>query len=282
MDSIGDTLRRERLRRGLKLEQVAAQTKIGPHLLRAIEENRFDQLPGGLFTRSFLRQYTHALELNEADLVASLKQFEEPTIPVPEPPRQYKPSHLPHMPTIAWFVVVVFGCGAIYAMWENVRRSLVETDVTVQREVGHGGRDASNQKASRAAQATQYAEGHKAVDVAPARDAGHLDIASGEAVMRVMFVASEPVWLAIKSDGINTFSGTLQGQESKEFDASTKMTVLVGNAGGLAVSVNGKPVALTGARGEVRSLVLTPAGVRVVPRTPSMIATPQDQSEHPS
>jgi cytoskeletal protein RodZ len=282
MDSIGDTLRRERLRRGLKLEQVAAQTKIGPHLLRAIEENRFDQLPGGLFTRSFLRQYTHALELNEADLVASLEQFEEPTIPVPEPPRQYKPSHLPHMPTIAWFVVVVFGCGAIYAMWENVRRSLVETDLTVQREVGHGGRDASNQKASRAAQAAQYAEGHKAVDVAPARDAGHLDIASGEAVMRVMFVASEPVWLAIKSDGINTFSGTLQGQESKEFDASTKMTVLVGNAGGLAVSVNGKPVALTGARGEVRSLVLTPAGVRVVPRTPSMITTPQDQSEHPS
>src|SRR5216684_1362456 len=105
MDSIGDTLRRERLRRGLKLEQVAAQTKIGSHFLRAIEENRFDRLPGGLFTRSFLRQYTHALELNEDDLVVSLKQFEEPTIPVPEQPRQYKLSHLPHMPTVGWFVV---------------------------------------------------------------------------------------------------------------------------------------------------------------------------------
>jgi cytoskeleton protein RodZ len=281
MDSIGDTLRRERLRRGLKLEQVAAQTKIGPHLLRAIEENRFDRLPGGLFTRSFLRQYTHALDLNDEDIIASLKQFEEPTIPVPEPPRQFKPSHLPHMPTIAWFVVVMFGCGAIYAMWENVRRSLVATDVTAQRKVEHGGRDVSEQKATRAAQTTPYPEGRKAEDVAPAGDGGQLS--SGEGVMRVTFAASEPVWLAVKSDGINAYSGTLQGQESKEFDASTKMTILVGNAGGLAVSVNGKPVVLTGAHGEVRSLVLTPSGVRIVPRKPpTLMTTPQDQGENPS
>jgi hypothetical protein len=281
MDSIGDTLRRERLRRGLKLEQVAAQTKIGPHFLLAIEENRFDRLPGGLFTRSFLRQYTHVLDLNENDIIASLKQFEEPNIPVPEPPRQFKLSHLPHMPTIGWFVVVMFACGAIYAMWENVRRSLVETDVTAHREVEHGGRAASNQKASRVTPANRYAEAGKAEDVAPARHGSQLS--SGDAVMRVTFAASEPVWLAIKSDGINAYSGILQGQESKEFDASTKMTILVGNAGGLAVSVNGKPVVLTGAHGEVRSLVLTPSGVRIAPRTPpTLMTTPQDQGERPS
>src|SRR5579864_4459654 len=171
MDSIGDTLRRERLRRGLKLEQVAAQTKIGSHLLRAIEENRFDRLPGGLFTRSFLRQYTHALELNEDDVIASLKQFEEPTIPVPEPPRQYKPSQLPRMPTIAWLVVVTFACGGIYAAWENVRRSLVETGRVAQRAVGHGGRAVSNQKVT---PVNAYPEVRKAEDVAPARDTRQL------------------------------------------------------------------------------------------------------------
>jgi cytoskeleton protein RodZ len=277
MDSIGDTLRRERLRRGLKLEQVAAQTKIGSHLLRAIEENRFDRLPGGLFTRSFLRQYTHALELNDEDLIASLKQFEEPTIPVPEPARHYKPSQLPHMPTIAWLVVVMFACGGIYAVWENARRSLPETDVIAQGAVAHGERAVSNGKAT---PANAYPEVRKAEDVAPARDTRQLGLSSGEAVMRVVFAASEPVWLAIKSDGVNSYTGTLQGQESKEFDASTKMTVLVGNAAGLAVSVNGKPVTLTGAHGEVRSLVLTPSGVSVVSRTPpAMMTAPQDQNE---
>jgi cytoskeleton protein RodZ len=277
MDSIGDTLRRERLRRGLKLEQVAAQTKIGSHLLRAIEENRFDRLPGGLFTRSFLRQYTHALELNDDDLIASLKQFEEPTIPVPELRRHYKPSQLPRMTTTAWLVVVVFACGGIYAVLENARRSLPETDAIAQGAVAHGERAVSNHKAM---PANAYPEVRKAEDVAPTRDTRQLGLSSGEAVMRVMFAASEPVWLAIKSDGVNTYTGTLQGQESKEFDASTKMTVLVGNAAGLAVSVNGKPVTLTGAHGQVRSLVLTPSGVSVVSRTPpAIMTTPQDQNE---
>ena len=53
MDLIGDTLRRARVRQGLKLEQVAAKTKIGSRFLHAMEQNRFEVLPGGLSTRSF-------------------------------------------------------------------------------------------------------------------------------------------------------------------------------------------------------------------------------------
>ena len=77
MTSIGDTLRRERIRRGLELQQVASETKIGLHLLEAMEANQFDRLPGGVFKRSFLRQYAHKLGLDEDEVIASLKeQFE--------------------------------------------------------------------------------------------------------------------------------------------------------------------------------------------------------------
>lgn len=86
--------------------------------------------------------------------------------------------------------------------------------------------------------------------------------------MRVAFTATEPVWVSIKSDGEHTYSGTLEGQQTREFDAAQKMTVLVGNAGGLDISVNGKPVGPIGPRGEIRLLVLTPSGAQVVPRTP--------------
>ena len=99
MTSIGDTLRRERLRRGLKLEQVASQTKIGLHLLEAMEADQFDRLPGGVFTRSFLRQYAHTLGLDEEEIIASLKkQFEEPTEPLPVPPPKQRFPNLPQMP----------------------------------------------------------------------------------------------------------------------------------------------------------------------------------------
>ena len=84
MTSIGEALRHERLRRGLMLEQVAAETKIASHHLKAMEEDRFDRLPGGLFTRSFLRQYTQTLGLDEAEVMEALKQLFPPE-PAPEP-----------------------------------------------------------------------------------------------------------------------------------------------------------------------------------------------------
>ena len=60
--------------------------------------------------------------------------------------------------------------------------------------------------------------------------------------MQVAFTATEPVWVSVRSDGTRAYSGTLEGRQSREFGASKKMTVLIGNAGALEVSLNGKPV----------------------------------------
>jgi hypothetical protein len=94
--------------------------------------------------------------------------------------------------------------------------------------------------------------------------------------VRVAFTAIEPVWVSVTCDGTQTFAGTIEGPQSKEFDASNKMTVLVGNAGGLALSLNGKPVGPIGARGEIQLLEVTPSGARVVPRRPAPPTTSED------
>jgi hypothetical protein len=286
MDSIGDILRRERLRRGLKLEQVSAHTKIGQHYLLAMEENRFERLPGGLFTRSFLRQYTHALDLDEEEVIASLKQqCEEPSIAPSEPQPQYRPSHLPLLPAAAWLVIVTFSCGGIYTLWENVRRSLFETSVFVPSPMAHSGR-ASLAPTPTPAELSQP-ELHP-VEKLSMGSSPQPGFAPRAAPLHVVFAASEPVWLSIKSDGIPTYSGMIESLQSRAFDAATKMVVLVGNAGGVRIAVNGKPVSITGAHGEVQSLVVTPAGVQLAPRTPPpTLATPNEhgvpieQHEHP-
>jgi hypothetical protein len=48
----------------------------------------------------------------------------------------------------------------------------------------------------------------------------------------------------------------------KTFDASSLVTVLVGNAGGLTILLNGKPVGPLGGHGEIQQVELTPTGVR--------------------
>ena len=64
MQSLGQRLRQERESRGVSLDEIAKQTRIGVRLLQAIEVEDFDQLPGGIFNKSFIRQYAEYLGLD--------------------------------------------------------------------------------------------------------------------------------------------------------------------------------------------------------------------------
>jgi len=65
-----------RIGRGITLQEIAASTKISPRFLRAIEAERFDLLPGGLLTRSYIRQYAQAIGY-DADHILALLDEEE-------------------------------------------------------------------------------------------------------------------------------------------------------------------------------------------------------------
>src|SRR5512139_1823064 len=70
MGSFGDNLRREREVRGVSLREIAEGTKIAVRFLQALEDDRVDVLPGGLFPRAFVKQYATFLGLDADKLVA--------------------------------------------------------------------------------------------------------------------------------------------------------------------------------------------------------------------
>jgi cytoskeletal protein RodZ len=59
-----------RQQRGLSLSQIAELTKIRASWLAAIEEGRWGELPGGIYRRSYIRQYARATGVNEGELLA--------------------------------------------------------------------------------------------------------------------------------------------------------------------------------------------------------------------
>jgi cytoskeleton protein RodZ len=263
MDGIGDALRSERLRLGLTLQQIATQTKIGQYLLQAIEANQFDRLPGGLLTRSFVRQYAQVLGLDADEIVASFKQqFEEPVLVLTAPQPKFRCSELPLLPTLFWVVTAIFVCALVYAVWENVRRSLHETNTTPLH---------SSRVVSESGFQLTKSFPEPLPDLAPRERPASVPYASSplasdpgpRGAIRVVFTATEPVWVSIQSDGNPVYTGTLEQQHNKELAASSRMTALVGNAGGLEVSLNGKAIGPIGQRGEVRVLELTPAGAHI-------------------
>lgn len=84
---VGAALRDARERRSLSLDQLSRTTKISVTILRAIEQNRMDRLPDGIFLRGFLRAYAREVGLNPEDTVRRyLGQF-EPVIDIIEVPK---------------------------------------------------------------------------------------------------------------------------------------------------------------------------------------------------
>jgi cytoskeleton protein RodZ len=80
MASFGESLRREREMRGVTLEEIFATTKINLRFLEALEAEDFAKLPGGIFTRSFLRAYAGYLGL-DAERVLAEYQLVAPPAP---------------------------------------------------------------------------------------------------------------------------------------------------------------------------------------------------------
>jgi hypothetical protein len=114
---------------------------------------------------------------------------------------------------------------------------------------------------------------HPAVSVAPARaassaqqvspPAGTLRSTSGNRRAEIHVV--EPAWVSATSDGKELFEKLLAKDETRQIEFAEKALVRVGNAGGVEITVDGKPIGPLGPHGKIRALEITPGGYRFVP-----------------
>jgi cytoskeletal protein RodZ len=74
LPSFGEKLRLEREKRKISLDQISSSTKIGARMLQALEEDKFSQLPGGIFNKGFVRAYARAVGLDEDQTIADYLQ----------------------------------------------------------------------------------------------------------------------------------------------------------------------------------------------------------------
>jgi transcriptional regulator with XRE-family HTH domain len=108
---IGSSLREARQRRGLELSEIERHTRIRSRYLRALEEERFDLLPGAAYAKGFLRTYADYLGLDADRFVAELawrlptEDEETPLQPRPYPLGRRRRVVAP-LPLVALAVVI--------------------------------------------------------------------------------------------------------------------------------------------------------------------------------
>jgi cytoskeletal protein RodZ len=248
--SIGCFFRSERLRRGKSLDVIAAETKIRRAILEAIENDQFDSLPGGAYRRGFVRQYARALGLDEKDAVAAFhREYLEIPVPLPPVPPKRPPRHLREAAFLFLVPLAVLG---FYKVAGNEYS---------QRE--HSVVDRLPKKVAEAP--------------APAPAKTTVPESPPAAPVHAIFTMTEPVWVSVSCDGKPTYTGTLSEKESRSFEASAAVTVLIGNAGGLSITLNGQPIGPIGRHGEILFLELTPQGAHRLPHTRRLPQAPDSE-----
>ncbi len=113
---IGALLRASRLRRGEEIEDIAAILRIRRVYIEAIEEDRFDDLPGHAYAVGFVRGYAEYLDLDGEDVVRRFKEGSS----VPDQPAELSfPSFIPQhgMPRGAVLMVGVLVAALGYGGW---------------------------------------------------------------------------------------------------------------------------------------------------------------------
>ena len=288
MKPIGERLRSERLRQGVELSAIADSLCISSRYLQAIENDDWNQLPGGFFRRSFVRQYATALKLDpsqfEGDLDAH-RDGDDINVNALVLAQTKSVINVPPMPThnrrfwdskvflsASALIVVVIGCAGLLTVWQRATVSPVAVTPPQGAPKEPAAALTAHEVIPRPASPPVSAE--KPPSSSAAAPAATIAAVVGSPGQRpsgpvmIAFSALEQTWLEVSSDGKVVFSGVLQAGETKTIAGTQTARLLVGNAGGITIQFNGKAIGAVGARGEVRRVNFTADSYQIVPLQP--------------
>jgi cytoskeletal protein RodZ len=300
MLSVGEKLKRARLKQGLDLSAVAAQTKISARYLEAIESDNRKILPSGFFYKSFVEQYAAFLSLDTPEIDAEIDRVLSADEPLPLPgfgsvvTRNVPPvgsfHKRPSYKAAVSLVLVLAGCAGVYAWWHSggaVSRlrgmvdqvtAFAKLSVAPSKPVGSantvkptplviGSRVQPQAIASVKPPPINVPAPETAAPVSVTSSAKP-DEADAKATpdykVMVDLMAREATWLSVSSDGKPVFSGILQANQTKSVGGKQFAKMRVGNAAALEVRLNGKLLAPLGARGQVLVVLFTPDNFQIV------------------
>ena len=263
--SFGLWLRRQREAREISLREIADSSKISLRYLEAFEQDRFDVLPAAVFTRGFLREYARFVGLDADEVVnhyLGAQQAAAPDTQADEPPPSGGSStNWAYGLLLALAGVTVLGLVALVSFHsERSRREGTEVAQAVPEPLARpaGGAETAAPAAQPATVPATSEAGGGASDAAATsattdRSSPAAEAATGAAPdameppvpLRVTLDFTEDCWVEIAVDGRRRIQELRVPGESLTIDAQNSVVLQnVGNAGGVVVRVNGRPLDL--------------------------------------
>jgi cytoskeleton protein RodZ len=281
--TFGENLKREREMRGVSLEEISAATRIATRFLRAIESEQWEQLPGGVFNRGFVRAVARYLGLDEENIVSeyALAVDDRPTaVPVWT---GRPPAVIPDRRWVGGVLAVVFLLALVAGSWFATRRILAWR---AARRAARGSSISAVAPASSSELPTVNAAANPSSEIVPdaapgsvpapaagtipANSAVSAGVLTENPVLLVLKVeAGKKTKVTIDADTDQLFSGTMKAGENRVFSAKDQFDVSTRDAGALSLELNGKSLAPIGPSGKSGKITLTREALKAAPGGPN-------------
>jgi cytoskeleton protein RodZ len=290
MESLGNELKTARAKKNVSLERISEEIRINPRYLRGLEEAKYEDLPGGMYNRAFLRAYCEYLGLDSKEMV---RRYEAETAQVsekaPKAKKAFRPSSHPQPhPLMIWSFVLLgtivglyFSRGWITAVFspyfsrpapqpvvtapkpepvqaaapqaipkppESVPPSDATTTTATPASTDVGGTLPPKENAPVPKTEPEPAATAQPV---PAEPVTRPVQDQPQKTIQISFHVVQECWLSVSSDGKRVFVSVVKPGEDRVFGADERFNIILGNAGGVHLTINGKPAKPLGKSGEV-------------------------------
>lgn len=308
MASFGAQLKQEREKQKVSLDDISLTTKISTRMLRALEEEHFDQLPGGIFNKGFIRAYARCLGLDEdqavADYLATInppgkKPEDNNQAPVVAPPsREEFRDNTEDGTGLPWgiFAMALLVAALGLVAWDfysrqsprgtpppatnptNVPPVTLADQSPSPPPIESSSAAVAIAKPSQPALPSPVPANNQPPQTPTAKPSVSTPVHSPPPAPQagrftVLIKAREDSWLSVSVDGEVSTHGTLTASTEKSVHATKEITIKAGNVGALDFEFNGKELPPQGANGEVKSLTFDANGL--LPSTPKPPEPPQ-------
>ena len=250
---IGETLVAARRQQGVALSDAAAETRVRESYLAALEAEDFAALGGDVYVKGFLRSYARFLRLDPEPLLAAYREEYERFHVDEASPLSHQPvapmpgERSPGLVIGAGVAVIVIAVLALIG--------LLGGDDDPSSEVDLGGAPPPVATTPPAAPTTA-----PTVQPTESSTTGPTDqpteVLPADGVRLVLDLENGPSWMRVTVDGVTEVEGEQPQGTSLEFEGES-ITVRIGDAGAVRVTVNGEDRGMLGARSEVVDMTFT-------------------------
>jgi cytoskeletal protein RodZ len=271
MSEFGNKFKQVREGKGLSLDQIAADTRINTRFLKAIEEEDFAQLPGGIVGRGFVRTYASCIKLDPEQAVTEferLSQYREPPLS-----QGFRTSSTPSgkpakslYPVAAGLLILLIAVFYVVNRESNTaaittppapKAAPVPPPVPSNSPAPAPASEPSNNPAPTTAEAAAPDSPTTPEVPAPAAATN-----AAAAPVTLDIEAREDTWIQVTVDDSRVSERVLHPGETRHFSANSSLKIMVGNAGGVHLKLNGHELPPLGQTGQVRTLTITPQTVK--------------------